>query len=271
MKKKLVLVILMSSFIWTGVGCSANNEDVLKQEEKVGLSISGESNEEDLPSYFISKIDNTNIGNCIRETLHIVVSEEYTNDQLYKIAEKEIKEYIIKNKVNALIVGFYESEDAIGTGYEMGRVEYVPFGEFGKAVEVKAGDYSNFQFVNLIEDKINFSVEERKEQNGNSNIEKIKNDFQAVEESSEITVTKNGDILEVIIQEVEDHPLVDAEENAIATYTDWALESIGTDIKILDITVIRPKSSVSAKLNMNNIKTDMGMYFDTTYIANNIY
>ena len=47
-----------------------------------------------------------------------------------------------------------KNQKNIGKGYDMGRVEYVPYGEWSKAIDVKAGDYSNFKFVNYLQESI---------------------------------------------------------------------------------------------------------------------
>ena len=63
-----------------------------------------------------------------------MVSEDFTLDELYKIAEKKLNSYIKSNKVNALTAGIFTSENNIEKGYHAGRVEYVPNGNFSDAV-----------------------------------------------------------------------------------------------------------------------------------------
>lgn len=43
-----------------------------------------------------------------------------------------------------------------------------------------------------------------------------------------------------------------------------------SNINYLDITVVRPSSSVSSLLSMYKILTDNGKYFDTFYIMDNL-
>lgn len=270
-KRSLVekIMIGLSGFIiiFGAIGLIAPTESTEVQVEDVQVEKPVEVKKEKpvevvkLPEYKVDIIDNSNIGDCIRETLHIVVIGNYTKDDLYKIAEKEIKDYTSKNKVNALTVGFYESSDMIGNGYEMGRVEYVPNGVFGDAVNVEAGDYSTFEIVNLIEDKVSLPKgEEIKE--GTSDISKIKSEFESVMSGSKVDINLEGSTLNVVITEEEDHPFVDADENAIAVYTDWTLDNMKGDIQTLDITVKRPESSVRSKLKMSDMKTSNGRYFD---------
>ncbi len=139
MKKRKNIIILcffIAIFIF-----SCSNSDVEDSKSQV--------------NYEIVLVDDVNVGNVIRETIHIVVDGEYTLDELNTIAEKEALKYVKENKVNALAVGFYTDEDNIGKGYDMGRVEYVPYGNWAKAMEVKSGDYSNFEFVNYLNEPIN--------------------------------------------------------------------------------------------------------------------
>ena len=222
-----------------------------------------------LPEYRVEEVSDSSIAGCVRKTLEVVVTGEYTNEDLYNIAEKEIKDYSTKNKVNGLTVGFYESVDRIGNGYEMGRVEYFPKGEISEAINVKAGDYSTFKMVNLIEDKIELPKGEELKV-GSSDIDGIKSEFKEVMDGNEVQMNLSSRVLKVVVTEAEDHPFADADENAITPYTDWTLDNMKDDIKTIDITIKRPTSSVRAKLDMAEMKTDNGRYFDLFYIMDNI-
>ncbi|MGL5577481.1 MAG: hypothetical protein ACRDCW_18235, partial [Sarcina sp.] len=122
---------------------------------------------------------------------------------------------------------------------------------------------------NLIEDKLELPKGEDL-QNGATDIEQIKNDFQEVMSGSSVEMNLTNGVLKAVITEKEDHPFADADENAIANYTDWTLDNMKGDIKILDITVNRPSSSVRGKLDMSEMLTDNGRYFDLFYIEENI-
>lgn len=225
--------------------------------------------EEVFPAYNVNSIDDTNIANAIRINLNIVVTGDYTLDDLYKIAVKEIESYTSKNKVNACVAGFYNSTDHIGKGYDMGRVEYVPNGNFADAVKVTTGDYSTFKYVNYLEEAIVLPQGESLKEGG-SDIELIKNDFASTYEGCIVTAELKNSTLYITCTEKEDHPFVAAEENAIASYTDFSLDNIKSDINSIDITVIRPSSSVHAVLDMSKMSTDNGRYFDTNYIRSKI-
>ena len=160
--KNIKALILITTIALSITGCS--NEEKNTKSDNAGNNIEQiKPNEEsvqeeiELPNYKVALVDDANIGNVIRETLHIVVEGDYTLEQLNTIAEKEALEYVEQNKVNALAVGFYEDENNIGKGYDMGRVEYVPYGEWSKAMDVKSGDYSNFEFVNYLQESISLS------------------------------------------------------------------------------------------------------------------
>lgn len=271
--KRSILALLVITSIGL-MGCSNKTEN----KEVVNTEIQNEETQSqqieytmELPEYKVELIDNSNIGSVIRETIHIVVEGDYTLEELYSIAEKEALLYTKDNKVNALTVGFYREKDNIGKGYDMGRVEYVPNGELGDAVKVTTGDYSNFEFVNYLSKHMELPQGQSIDStSGETDLETVKNDILDVESSSIVDISKDGDTLVISIKEQEDHPFVDAEENAIATYTDWCLENIKSDITKLDISVTRPNSSVRAVLDLADMETSNGRYFDTNYIAKNI-
>lgn len=151
----------------------------------------------------------------------------------------------------------------------MGRVEYVPNGNWGDAINIKSGDYSNFKFVNHLEEPM--ITEKGKDiETGKSDLNIIKKDFEDVDDNTDVKLSKDGHTLVVYLKEAKDHPCVDAEENAISSYTDWCLDNIKSDIKYLDITVARPNSSVRSVLSMDKMKKDNGRYFETDYIRDNI-
>lgn len=246
-----------------------NNSEIKEEKSSQTASTNENTREEKLPEYKIELVDNTNLGSIIRETIHITVKGDYTLDDLYKIAEKEAKDYTANHKVNALAIGFYTDKENIGKGYDMGYVDYVPNGNWGDAVNIKAGDYSSFKFVNHLEEPI--VTEKGKDiEAGKSDLKLIKKNFVDVYGNTDVKLSKNGDTLIVHLKEAEDNQFFDADENAIATYTDYCLDNIKSDIKYLDITVVRPSSSAQAVLSMDNMKNDNGRYFETDYIRDNI-
>lgn len=246
-----------------------NNSEIKEEESSQTASTNENTREEKLPEYKIELVDNTNLGSIIRETIHITVKGDYTLDDLYKIAEKEAKDYTANHKVNALAIGFYTDKENIGKGYDMGYVDYVPNGNWGDAVNIKAGDYSSFKFVNHLEEPI--VTEKGKDiEAGKSDLKLIKKNFVDVYGNTDVKLSKNGDTLIVHLKEAEDNQFFDADENAIATYTDYCLDNIKSDIEYLDITVVRPSSSAQAVLSMDNMKNDNGRYFETDYIRDNI-
>lgn len=273
LKSKLIFAIVTVSIGM--VGCSTeDSKDVnltTQQEISKENNSANEVQEENLPNYKIALIDDSNIGNIVRETLHIVVEDDFNLDQLKSIAEKEALNYTKDHDVNALAIGFYQDEANIGKGYDMGRVEYVPNGKWSDAVNITAGNYENFKFVDYLEEPLDLPKGESIEStSGQTDIEMVKSDILNVNSDIQLNVDKDGSTLLIKIKEKEDHPLVAAEENAIASYTDWCLENIKSDISCIDISVERPNSSVRAVLNMSDMETSNGRYFDTSYIANNI-
>ena len=250
-----------------------NNKDIDNKEKIENNNYQKDNNvkedSETLPNYKVVSVDDTSIPTATRKTLNIVVTGKYTLDELYKIAEKEIYSYTSNNKVNALTVGFFTDKKHIGKGYDMGRVEYVPNGNFSDAVNVEAGDYSKFEIVKYLEEPIQFEKGESIKE-GKSDLNKIKKDFQEVYGDNEVSVKLKDDTLYVNIVEAEDQKFFSADENAISSYTDYSLNNIKGDIKYLNITVKRPSSSASATLDMSQMQTDNGRYFETDYIRENL-
>lgn len=276
---KKLLALLTISLGMGIVGCYKPEQKTEKKTTSENMSFNNkdqtekaETNDnENLGTYTIESISDESIANAKRETLHIVVKDNQSLDQLYKIAQKETLNYTKDHPVNALTIGFYTDKEHIGEGYDMGSVLYAPNGELKDAMNVTTGDYSSFKFVNNLEEPLELpkgkSLEETK---GDTDIEQVKNDILKVEDTSKVNVSRDGSKLIINIKEMEDHPYVDAEENAIATYTDWCLDNINSDITDIDITVERPNSSVHAILDVNKMETDNGRYFGTNYIRKNI-
>lgn len=248
-KQNIKTLILITAIVLSITGCSNeevntnnDNSDTISNIEQT----QSDKENTDLPNYKVALVDDANIGNVIRETLHIVVDGDYTLEQLNTIAEKEALAYVKQNKVNALAVGFYEDENNIGKGYDMGRVEYVPYGDWAKAIDVKAGDYSNFEFVNYLQESISSSLPQGTsitEDKGETDINLVKSDIEGVNDGLDVNVTKKGDVLVINVVETQD-AMFPANELTISAYTDWCLDNIKSDIKSIDFTVETDRKSV---------------------------
>ncbi|MDY5211708.1 hypothetical protein [Intestinibacter sp.] len=274
-KQNIKTLILITAIVLSITGCSNeevntnnDNSDTISNIEQT----QSDKENTDLPNYKVALVDDANIGNVIRETLHIVVDGDYTLEQLNTIAEKEALAYVKQNKVNALAVGFYEDENNIGKGYDMGRVEYVPYGDWAKAIDVKAGDYSNFEFVNYLQESISSSLPQGTsitEDKGETDINLVKSDIEGVNDGLDVNVTKKGDVLVINVVETQD-AMFPANELTISAYTDWCLDNIKSDIKSIDFTVETNNGTVRALLDTSKVETSNGRYFDSNYIAKNI-
>ena len=274
-KQNIKTLILITAIVLSITGCSNeevntnnDNSDTISNIEQT----QSDKENTDLPNYKVALVDDANIGNVIRETLHIVVDGDYTLEQLNTIAEKEALAYVKQNKVNALAVGFYEDENNIGKGYDMGRVEYVPYGDWAKAIYVKAGDYSNFEFVNYLQESISSSLPQGTsitEDKGETDINLVKSDIEGVNDGLDVNVTKKGDVLVINVVETQD-AMFPANELTISAYTDWCLDNIKSDIKSIDFTVETNNGTVRALLDTSKVETSNGRYFDSNYIAKNI-
>ena len=271
-KKSIKSLILITTITLSLTGCSNqdSNENLDNNTSIEQMNLDQEDME--WPNYKIALIDDSNIANAIRETLHIVVEGEYNLEQLNAIAEKEALEYVKNNKVNALAIGFYEDEKNIGKGYDMGRVEYVPYGDWGRALDVKTGDYSNFEFVNyLCESRSQYFTKGTPitEDIGETDINLVKADIENLGNELNVSVTKQNDKLIISIIETEES-IFEVNELNITAYTDWCLDNIKSDIKTIDFTVKTTNGTIRALLDTSEVSTSNGRYFDSGYVSENI-
>lgn len=100
----------------------------------------------ELPEYSIASIDDASYYSAKRFEYNVVVKEKPSTDQLKNIAKKVIKKAKSNNKFNAIIIGFYDYEEYIGSGYTLGKVTYAPKGKWDKADTVNTGNYSEMSF-----------------------------------------------------------------------------------------------------------------------------
>ena len=258
--KNVKKIILIMTIVLSITGCSkedSNKSNVNTEQTQSNVNV--EDNIE-LPNYKVALVDDANIGDVIRETLHIVIEGDYTLEQLNVIAEKEALAYAEQNKVNALAVGFYEYENNIGKGYDMGRVEYVPYREWSKAMDVKAGDYSNFEFVNYLHESILSSLPQGTsitEDKGKTDINLVKSDIEGVYDGLDVNIIKKDDVLVVNVVETQD-VIFPANELTISAYTDWCLDNIKSDIKSIDFTVKTNNGTVRALLDTSKKENSNG-------------
>lgn len=84
--------------------------------------------------------------NAVRYSLDVLVKEEATEEELKALAEKIVEDFKKEEDFNALSIGFYDNAEDIGYGYTLGNIDYAPYGDWGRASEVGAGDYSKSEY-----------------------------------------------------------------------------------------------------------------------------
>ncbi|MGL5548145.1 MAG: hypothetical protein ACRDD4_00360 [Culicoidibacterales bacterium] len=152
MKKLIIGAVIL--FLMVGVWNVFGTESEVKSEqEQVQVETPTEEVDTNVAlgdvTYEVVSVDDSSTPQAVRHTLNVVVTgSEVTEAKLFKIAKLESLLYTSSNDVNALSVGFYSSAENIGQGYDYGYVDYAPEGDWSKASEVLAGDYSTFEFDN---------------------------------------------------------------------------------------------------------------------------
>lgn len=149
-KQKLTAITFLLVLIFIGLMFAFNEESntttANSKNEQSSVDLSS------IKSNVVSTSDSI-FGPIKRITLNVVVSGDLTKEKLFELGKVLASNYIKTNKVNALSVGFYNNASEIGKGYTHGNVDYVPNGKWEDAINVKAGDYKTFKFVDHI--KIN--------------------------------------------------------------------------------------------------------------------
>lgn len=148
----VILLVLVG--IWT---FNDNKAEVEESKETTQQSVNQEKPQEvntdnvslgDV-TYEIVSVDDSSTPQAVRHTMNIVVTgSEVTEAKLFKIAKLESLLYTSSNDVNALSIGFYSSASNIGQSYDYGSIDYAPNGDWSQAMNVEAGDYTNFEYDN---------------------------------------------------------------------------------------------------------------------------
>ena len=101
--------------------------------------------------------------------------------------------------------------------------------------------------------------------------EEVKKDFENSGHENTTEITREGNTLKIVVNEVNDLPWEMPGEFSIETYTDFCMENIRTDIETLDLTVKQPSNKARAVLDMSKTKDQgFGRYFEEDYIIENL-
>ena len=108
---------------------------------------SNQQTKEKIPSYTIVSEVNDSSGNIVRYNVRAVTSKNITHEQIQLIAKNITKYVKSKIKFNALSIMLYGYHDNTSDFPTIALITYAPYGDWNKAGEVKAGDYSKFKYV----------------------------------------------------------------------------------------------------------------------------
>lgn len=102
--------------------------------------------------YRIASTKDVSFPTVKRYVYNVVVTGEPTKAELTEIAYAVFEEAKKRTPFNALSVVFYDYECLIYHGIVMGSADFAPDGDWGKAMDVKTGDYSTMKIDNQIEE-----------------------------------------------------------------------------------------------------------------------
>lgn len=139
MKKKLLILTTVLMFIL--VGCSENIG-----KESTEKKVNSDKGEETKVEYSVIQKEDISTGAAKRFSWDVVIKEKSNKKELKALSEQIIEEAKEEKAFNAIVVGFYDYEEYIGKGHTLGKVEYAPDGDWGKADTVKAGDYDEMDY-----------------------------------------------------------------------------------------------------------------------------
>lgn len=136
--KRIILIILIISLILTISACGGEkvSQDEVKQEDSISTDI----------EYEVVEKNEFHIPNAKRYSWEVVVKEKVNAEQLEELSKEIIEIAKKETKFNSISVGFYDREEYIGTGFTLGKVEYAPEGDWGKANTVKTGEYDKMDY-----------------------------------------------------------------------------------------------------------------------------
>ena len=106
-----------------------------------------------IPTYEVFDLEDVSFGNTVRYVAHVSVEGTPGIDHLVELAVLIEKTVRAEHPYQALSVGFYDYPEYLGFGFVMGRVEFAPFGDWGRASEVELGEYSSIEAKSFLRDK----------------------------------------------------------------------------------------------------------------------
>ncbi|KHF39998.1 DUF4875 domain-containing protein [Halalkalibacter okhensis] len=141
-KKKMMyrsFLLISLLLVWT---CAEATATTTTEKEMA------EENQQGVPSYTIVEEEDLSNGNTIRFAYWVVPSNIYIGKEAIEAIVMDVVEEAKEGKeFNAVVVWVIDDERQVGKGYTLAKFEYAPKGDWTKAADVVAGDYSTHEFV----------------------------------------------------------------------------------------------------------------------------
>lgn len=105
--------------------------------------------------YDVFERTDTSFSDTVRWSYKVVMPYPTSEDEIRAVAEEIVEDEKQTGDYNALSVLFYDAAEIARGGFSLARIEYAPDGEWAKAMDVSAGDYSTHEYVYDFRDKVN--------------------------------------------------------------------------------------------------------------------
>lgn len=96
-------------------------------------------------AYEIHGIDDISVGPVRRFTVHVVVRERVSSEQLVAIGREIAMQMRETHGYQGLNIGYYTFPEFIGFGWDLGNWQDAPYGDWARAMDVRPGDYSHHE------------------------------------------------------------------------------------------------------------------------------
>ena len=143
----IIGVLLIFGMIFTLSGCAGTEEaEKVNGEETVEGVAEEVVEEKKVPKYEIIEEEDLSYSVVKRPSFRIVVSEDITEEEVRLVAEDIVEKTIGTQDVNAINIFMYDREEDAKGAYTVAKVEWAPDGDWSKAGDVEAGDYSTHEY-----------------------------------------------------------------------------------------------------------------------------
>lgn len=102
-------------------------------------------------NYTIIEENDVSFAATVRKSVRTTVDEGLTKDQIEWVAQDIVKKITQRQAVNAIMIFMYHSGDDY-MGLARICIDWAPYGDWGKANEVEAGDYTQHRYLYRVYD-----------------------------------------------------------------------------------------------------------------------